>query len=77
MAGKCDLTGKKRLVGNKVSHANNRTKMKQNVNLHTKKIINPATGEKIALRLSTSAIRTLDKLGSIEKFLKKFGHKLF
>jgi large subunit ribosomal protein L28 len=77
MAGKCDLTGKKRLVGNKVSHANNRTKMTQDVNLQSKKIFNPATGENVTLRLSTSAIRTLDKLGSIEKFLKKFGHKLF
>ncbi len=77
MAGKCDLTGKKRLVGNKVSHANNRTKMTQDVNLQTKKILNPATGERVTLRLSTSALRTLDKLGSIEKFLKKFGHKLF
>ena len=36
MSRVCDLTGKRRLVGNKVSHANNKTKMTQKPNLHTK-----------------------------------------
>jgi large subunit ribosomal protein L28 len=76
MARTCDLTGKRRLVGNKVSHAKNRTKMRQEVNLKTKRIFDPETGEKIKLRLSTSAIRTLDKMGSLSKFLKKFGKSL-
>ncbi|MDA9189491.1 50S ribosomal protein L28 [bacterium] len=74
MARRCDLTNKRRLVGNKVSHAKNRTKTTQEVNLQTKRILNPITGEKVKLKLSTSAMRTLDKLGSIEKFLQKFGH---
>jgi len=71
MARVCDLTGKRRLVGNKVSHAKNRTKMTQKPNLHTKRIFDPETGETIKLRLSTRAIRTLDKLGSLSAFLKK------
>lgn len=74
MARACDLTQKRRLVGNKVSHANNKTKMKQQVNLHNKKVFDPETGETVRLRLSTSAIRTLDKVGSLSKFLRKFSH---
>ena len=71
MARACHLTGKKRLVGNKVSHANNKTKMTQKPNLQTKRVFDPETGETIKLRLSTRAIRTLDKMGSLSKFLRK------
>lgn len=74
MARVCDLTGKRRLVGNKVSHAKNKTKMTQKPNLQTKKIFDPETGETLKLRLSTSAMRTLDKVGSLSKFLRKYKH---
>ena len=74
MARTCDLTGKRRLVGNKVSHAKNRTKTTQKPNLQTKRVFDPVTGETIRLRLSTRAIRTLDKVGSLSKFLKKYKH---
>ncbi len=74
MARRCDLTGKKRLVGNRVSHANNRTKMTQKPNLHFKKVFDPETGETVRLRLSTKAIRTLDKVGSLSGFVRKFRH---
>ena len=74
MARACDLTRKRRLVGNKVSHANNKTKMRQQVNLHNKRVYDPETGETIKLKLSASAIRTLDKVGSLSKFLRKFSH---
>jgi large subunit ribosomal protein L28 len=74
MARTCDLTGKRRLVGNKVSHANNKTKMTQKPNLQMKKIYDPETGQTIRLRLSTRAIRTLDKVGSLSKFVRKYRH---
>jgi len=74
MARSCDLTGKRRLVGNKVSHAKNRTKMRQQVNLQTKRVFDPETNSTVKLRLSTSAIRTLDKVGSLSKFLRKYKH---
>jgi large subunit ribosomal protein L28 len=74
MARVCDLTGKRRLVGNKVSHANNRTKMTQKPNLQTKRVFDPETGETIRLKLSTRAIRTLDKVGSLSKFVRKYRH---
>lgn len=74
MARTCDLTGKRRLVGNKVSHSNIKTKMTQQPNLQTKKIFDPETGRTVKLRLSTSAIRTLDKIGSLSKFVRKYKH---
>ncbi len=74
MARRCDLTGKRRLVGNKVSHANNKTKMRQQVNLQTKRVFDPDTGRTVKLRVSARAIKTLDKVGSLSKFLKKYRH---
>jgi len=74
MARTCDLTGKRRLVGNKVSHAKNRSKMTQQPNLQTKRVFDPETGQTIKLRLSTRAIRTLDKVGSLSQFLRKYKH---
>jgi large subunit ribosomal protein L28 len=74
MSRKCALTGKRRLVGNKVSHANNKTKMKQQVNLKTKRIFDPVSGETLTLRVSARTIKTLDKVGSLSKFLKKYRH---
>lgn len=76
MARVCDLTGKRRLVGNKVSHSNIKTKMTQKPNLQTKRVFDPETGETIKLRLSTRAIRTLDKVGSLSKFVRKYKHLL-
>jgi len=75
MARTCDLTGKRRLVGNKVSHSNVKTKMKQQVNLQTKRVFDPETGQTVKLRLSAKAIKTLDKVGSLSKFLRKYAHK--
>ena len=75
MAKTCQLTGKRRLVGNKVSHAKNRTKMTQEVNLHWKRLYDPETGEMVRLRLSAKAIKSLDKIGSISKMRKKLAKK--
>ena len=72
MSRTCDLTGKRRLVGHKVSHANNRTKMTQKPNLKSKRVFDPETGETVRLKLSTRAIRTLDKVGSLSKFKRKY-----
>lgn len=74
MAQVCELTGKRRLVGNKVSHAKNRTKMTQKPNLKMKRIYDPETQRTVRLKLSTRAMRTLDKVGSLSKFIKKYKH---
>ena len=59
----CQITGKKVMVGNNVSHAKNRTKRKFYPNLQTKKFFVPETGETIILKVSTNALRTIDKKG--------------
>ena len=51
------------MAGNNVSHAKNRTKRKFYPNLQTKKLFVPETGETIILKVSTNALRTIDKKG--------------
>lgn len=63
MARVCDLTGKKALVGNNVSHAMNKTKRKFNVNLRTKRFFIPEENRWITLKVSATAIKTIDKKG--------------
>ncbi|MCE9539729.1 MAG: 50S ribosomal protein L28 [Bacteroidetes bacterium] len=63
MSRVCEITGKKAIVGNKVSHSNAKTKRKFNVNLQVKKFFLPEENKWITLRLSTSAIRTITKNG--------------
>ena len=59
----CQITGKKVMVGNNVSHAKNRNKRKFYPNLQTKKFLVPETGETIILKVSANALRTIDKKG--------------
>lgn len=59
----CQITGKKVMVGNNVSHAKNKTKRRFYPNLQTKKFFVPETGETVILKVSASAIRTIDKKG--------------
>ena len=57
------LTGKKPLSGNHVSHAHNKTKRKQLPNLRVKRIWVEEENKFVTLRISTSALRTLKKKG--------------
>ncbi len=72
MARRCDITGKRPNAANNVSHANNRTKRRQLPNLHYKRIFIPELGRSVRLRVSTRALRSIDKIG-ISAFLKKNG----
>ena len=63
MSRVCQITGKKVMVGNNVSHANNKTKRKFYPNLHTKKFFVPETGETVILKVSANALRTINKKG--------------
>lgn len=76
MSRVCEITGKKAIVGNKVSHSNAKTKRKFNVNLKVKKFFLPEEKKWITLRLSTSAIRTITKNGitAVIKEAKAQGH---
>ncbi len=70
MARVCDITGKRARTGNNVSHANNRTKRKFYPNLQKKRFYLPEEDKWITLKVSTSALRTINKNG-ITAVLKK------
>ncbi len=72
MARKCSITGKKPLFGNHVSHANNKTRRRQNPNLHTKRIYVPQIQKFVKVRISARALRTINKKGLLP-FLKDEG----
>ena len=63
MARVCMITGKKPLVGNHVSHANNKTKRRFLPNLQRRKIWVESQNRYVSLRLTTAALRTIDKNG--------------
>ena len=63
MARRCDFTGKGVLTGNNVSHANNRTRRRFLPNLQDVSLLSDALGETVSLRLSTRAIRSIEKRG--------------
>ena len=63
MARVCVITGKKPMVGNNVSHANNKTKRRFLPNLQYRRFWVESENRWIRLRLSTAALRTIDKNG--------------
>jgi len=63
MARVCQLTGKKRMSGNHVSHSNIKTKRRFYPNIQEKKFFLPEENQWITLKLSTSALRTINKKG--------------
>ena len=68
MARVCAYTGKKTAVGNNVSHSVRRTKRQFRINLFKKRVKDPITGKVYHLKLSASAIKTLNKKG-VQSFL--------
>ena len=76
MSRVCELTGKKAMVGNNVSHALNRTKRKFNANLITKRFYIPEEDKWIKLKVSTAALKNINKLG-ISAVLKEARAKGF
>ncbi len=63
MSRVCELTGKKAMVGNNVSHAMNRTKRKFDANLMKKRFYLPEEDKWITLKVSASALKNINKLG--------------
>ncbi len=63
MSRVCELTGKKAMVGNNVSHAKNRTKRKFQANLVKKRFYIPEQDSWVSLKISTSALKTINKIG--------------
>jgi large subunit ribosomal protein L28 len=74
MARVCQITGKRPRVGNNVSHANNKTKRKFYPNLQKKRFYIPEEDRWVVLKVSTNAIRSINKNG-ISNVLKKAKQK--
>ena len=71
MSRVCELTGKGPAVGNNVSHANNKTKRRFLPNLNDVSLVSETLGRPIKLRISASALRTVDHRGGLDKYLAK------
>lgn len=71
MSQVCEFTGTKPVSGNKVSHSNIKTRTRWNPNLQRKKYFIPELSRSVTMRLTTRAIRTIDKLGGITPALLK------
>ena len=63
MARVCQVTGKGPIVGNNVSHANNKTKRRFLPNLQSRRFWVESENRWVRLRVSTNALRTIDKNG--------------
>ena len=70
MAKRCQITGKTIMTGNNVSHANNKTRRRFLPNLQHATMHSEILGRRVSLRLSTSAMRTIEKHGGLDLALQ-------
>ena len=75
MARVCQVTGKRRMAGNNVSHSQRKTKCVQRPNLVTKKIFVPELNRTITLKVAARTLRTMNKKG-VHQVLKEYGIKV-
>jgi large subunit ribosomal protein L28 len=71
MAWRCELTGKIRQIGHRVSHSNRKTKRRFRPNLLNVTMLSDALGRSIRLRVSANALKTVDHRGGLDAFLLK------
>jgi len=71
MSRRCELTGKAAQVGHKVSHSNIKTKRRFLANLVNVTMMSDALGRSVRLRVSTNALKTVDRRGGLDAFLMK------
>lgn len=71
MANICEITGKRKLKGNRVSHANNKAIHFQQPNIQQRWILIPELGVRFKLNVSTRGLRTIDKFGGLARFVIK------
>jgi len=78
MARVCQLTGKKPMSGNNVSHANNKSKRRFLPNLQNRKFWVETENRWVSMRITNAALRTIDKLGidAIVKKMRAAGQKI-
>lgn len=71
MSRVCELTGKKVMVGNNVSHANNKTKRRFYPNLNTVTLTSDGLDRSFRFKVSAAGLRSVDHKGGLDKFLSK------
>ena len=75
MSKKCELTGKIPLKGHKVSHANNKVKRRFLPNLKKVKFTSNILKRNLRLNVSNAGVRSVDKKGSFDQFIKNAKNK--
>ena len=71
MPWRCELTGKTRQIGNRVSHSNHKTKRRFLPNLLNVTMTSESLNRRVRLRISANALRTVDHRGGFDAFLLK------
>lgn len=71
MSNVCEITGKRRLKGHRVSHANNKTIHFQQPNIQEKRLFIPELGVRFSIKVTTKGLRTIDKHGGLSRYLLK------
>ena len=71
MSRRCELTGKTRQIGNRVSHSNRKTKRRFLPNLLNVTLMSDALGRSFRLRICANALKTVDHRGGLDAFLLK------
>jgi large subunit ribosomal protein L28 len=71
MAWRCELTGKDRQIGHKVSHSNRKTKRQFKPNLLNVTLMSDVLGRRVRLRICANALKTVDHRGGLDAFLLK------
>jgi large subunit ribosomal protein L28 len=69
MSRRCELTGKTRQIGHKVSHSNRKTKRRFLPNLLNVTLLSDTLGRSVRLRISANALKTVDHRGGLDAFL--------
>jgi len=69
MSRRCELTGKTRLIGNRVSHSNRKTKRRFLPNLLNVTLMSDSLGRSVRLRISANELKTVDHRGGLDAFL--------
>ena len=77
MSKKCELTGKIPMKGHNVSHANNKTKRRFLPNLKKVKFTSELLKRSLKLTVSNAGVRSVDKKGSFDEFLKVVKNKIY
>lgn len=71
MSRMCDLSGRRASTGNKVSHANNKTRRSFEVNLQPVSLYSDTLGHPVKMRIANRTLRTVTKLGGLDAYLRK------